>query len=329
MGWRRFFLATVTIAAVLAVIGVDCEALEVTSRATGIDIPPVPAPDAVRWPWCRVPDLRIRKWWYKAPPRVGRDVDLFFEIENVGRGVARGPILWEVTCHDWGFWNPVLDRIAVSYLSHSLWPGQSKVVHISFRMTRRTHNLMLMADPSDHLGPPDNPPFGQKAELYGWLSLRDGHIRETNEKNNSKWVCIRVLRVKPAEILEIAIPVVNPYPEFATEVVIEMDKELAVPPVLEVGVPGGDVILLDVAEIEPAFVPLEPGQEIARFTFDPRNDEEKVVLLARLLGDGILEKLVSFKVLGTATGPDGEPIFAEVTVVIEMETQPEEEEALE
>jgi len=267
-----------------------------------------------------LPDLRIGKWWYKAPPRPGREVDLFFEIRNVGRGVARGPILWEVTCHDWGFWNPVLNRIALSYSKRWLLPGQSSVIHIRFRMTRRRHNLRLMVDPSDRLGPPDNPPFGQKAKLYGWLSLRNGHIRESNERNNARWVCIKVFNLWPDGWAKIPIPVVNPFPENETEVVIQMDKGLErLKDVLEVGLPDENIAHFAMTDAMPPIKVVEPGEVISTLVLDPVTDEEGIVLLARLLDNVVLDEPVSFRLLATATGPDGEPIFAEVTVVIEME----------
>jgi len=282
-----------------------------------------PLTDVIERSWYRLPDLRIGKWWYKAPPWPGRDVDLFFEIQNVGRRVARDPILWEVTCHNWGFWNPVLNRMAVSYSRRWLLPGQSKIVHIRFRMTNWMHNLRLMVDPSDRLGPPDNPPFGQKAKLHGWLSLKDGHIRESNERNNSKWVCIKVFNIWPDEWAKIVIPVINPFPENKTEIVIEMDKDLAhLKDVLEVGLPREDLAPYALTNELPPVEVVEPGQVISKFVLDPENDEENVVLMARLLDNLKLEKpSLSFKVLAIAVGPDGEAIFAEVTVVLEM--QPE------
>ena len=267
---------------------------------------------------CRLPDLRIGRWWYRPAPRVGAEVDLFFEIENIGRRAARGPILWEVTNHNWGFWNPVLNRMAVSYYRWWLLPGQTRLVHISFRMTQEMHNLRLMADPSDHLGPPDNPPFGQKAKLNGWYSLKNGHILESNEKNNAKWVCIKIFSLKPAEVAKIEIPVVNPFPGFETEVVIEMDKELAIPEPYVVGLPGtnaGLAVTNDGSLIEP----VQPGQVIAAFTFDPEKDEDSVVLLAKVEANAVPARAVRFKVHGTAVGPDGEPIFATVNVILELE----------
>lgn len=324
MSLRRFLLTGAVIAVVVAAVDVTCMAGEVSSRGTQIDVLPVPVSDAVKWPWCYKPDLKIGKWWYKAPPRIGQDVDLWFEIRNVGRGIACGPILWEVTCHNWGFWNPVLNRLAVSYSRPVPWPGRSRSVHLRFLMTQEMHNLMLMADPSDHLGPPDNPPFGQKAVLCGLLDLKDGHIKESDELNNSKWVCIKVFPLKPVEITKIAIPVVNPYPGLPTEVVIQMDKDLALPEGVELGVPA-DVTPVAAVDTEPPIQPVEPGQVIAKFVFDPEKDEEEVVLLARLLENAILNTRVRFKVLGTATTPDGEPMVAAVTVVLETEMQPDEE----
>jgi len=280
-------------------------------------------PEAVTWPGYRLPDLRIGRWWYKPAPRVGKEVDLYFEIQNVGRRVARGPILWEVTNHNWGFWNPVLNRIAVSYSGRWLVPGQSRVIHIRFRMTRRTHNLRFMVDPSDRLGPPDNPPFGQKAKLYGWRSLKNGHIWESNERNNAKWVCIKIFPLEPAEITTIEIPVINPFPGVPTPVVLEMDKELAIPNPILVGLPKPEVASLGVTDAEPVIEPVEPGQVISEFTFED-SDEEVVVLLAKLYENAALAEPVQFRVLATATGPDGEPIFAEVTVVLEVESSLDE-----
>ena len=314
---RTRIFAALTVAVVLSST-LSVGALEIRTRTRGYDIPSVP--DAVKWPWLRLPDLRIGRWWYKAPPKVGEEVDFLFEIENVGRGIARGPILWEATCHNWGFWNPVLNRLAVSYTKPLLLPGQSRMVHLRFRMTREMHNLTLMVDPSDHLGPPDNPPFGQKALLHGWLSLKDGHIKETDERNNSKWVCIKVFGLKPGEITKIAIPVVNPYPESPTEVVIEMDKELVLPEGVLVGLPATEITPLAVVGDEPVITPVEPGQPIANFKLGEETDEEEVVLLTKLVADAVVDKPIKFKVLGAATGPDGEPIFGEVTVVLEMET---------
>lgn len=286
------------------------------------------APEAIKWPGYRLPDLRIGRWWYKAPPKVGRDVDLFFEVQNIGRGYARGPVLWEVTCHNWGFWNPVLNRVAVSYFRRGIAPRQSRIVHIRFRMTQRMHNLRLMADPSDRLGPPDNPPFGQKAKLYGWLSLKNGHIRESNERNNAKWVCIKVFSVKPIEIAEpvrIVIPVVNPLPGELTEVELVMGKELAeLKDVLEVVVPDENAATFVLASDVPTYEPVEPGQTFCKLVLDPENygegeeEKEDVVLEAGILDCAKFDKPVSFKVLATATGPDGEQISAEVTVVIEI-----------
>jgi hypothetical protein len=278
--------------------------------------------EPVKWPGYRLPDLRIGRWWYKPAARVGQEVELFFEIQNVGRRAARGPILWEVTNHNWGFWNPVLNRMAVSYLRPSLGPGQTRIVHIGFRMTRRMHNLRLMVDPSDHLGPPDNPPFGQKAKLWGWLSLKNGHVWESNEKNNAKWVCIKIFPLKPAEITEIEIPVINPFPGVPTPVVIEMEKELAIPEAVQVGLPTSEVASLALTNVEPIIEPVEPGQVIAKFEFDPEKDEESVVLLAKLGENALLAEPIRFRVLATATGPDGEPIFAEVTVVLDPEMEP-------
>jgi hypothetical protein len=267
---------------------------------------------------CRLPDLRIGRWWYRPAPRVGAEVDLFFEITNVGRKIAPAPILWEVTNHNWGFWNPVLNRMAVSYSRWRLAPGQTRIVHIRFRMTQAMHNLRLMADPSDHLGPPDNPPFGQKALLDGWWPLKNGHILESNEKNNAKWVCIRIFPLKPAEIAKIEIPVVNPFPGFETEVVIEMDKELAIPEPYLVGLPGTHAGLA-VTNDESLIEPVQPGQVIAAFTFDPEKDEDSVVLLAKVEANAFPARAIHFKVHGTAVGPDGEPIFATVNVILEVE----------
>jgi hypothetical protein len=282
--------------------------------------------NAFRWLWSRrrIPDLRIGRWWYKAPPKPGREVDLVFEIQNIGCGIARGPILWEVTCHNWGFWNPVLNRIAVSYCNRSLLPGQSKYVYIRFPMTRRTHNLRLMADPSDHLGPPDNPPFGQKAKLNGWRSLKDGHIRERNERNNAKWVCIRVFNLWPDGWVKIPIPVVNPLPGEETKIELRMDKELEkLLELVEVGLLDENIAHLAMDEAMPPIKVVEPDEVIAEFTLSPVSDEDEIVLVANLLDNAMLDQPISFKVLATAVGPDGEPIFAEVTVVLEVQQEPE------
>lgn len=269
---------------------------------------------------CRLPDLRVGRWWYRPAPRVGAEVDLFFEVENVGCRAAPGPILWEVTNHNWGFWNPVLNRMAVSYSRWWLFPGQTRIVHIRFRMTQEMHNLRLMADPSDHLGPPDNPPFGQKALLNGRWDLRNGHILESNERNNAKWACIKIFSITPGEIARIAIPIHNPFPGHDTEVLIEMDKELAIPQPYVVGLRSLNPILT-AANAEPIIEPVKPGQVIAAFTFGPDNDEEVVVLLATVVADAVPARAMRFKVHGAAVGPDGEPIFATVNVVLEVEGQ--------
>jgi hypothetical protein len=265
----------------------------------------------------RLPDLRIGRWWYRPAPRVGAEVDLFFEIENVGRKIAMAPVLWEVTNHNWGFWNPVLNRMAVSYSRLPLAPGQTRIMHIRFRMTQEMHNLRLMADPSDHLGPPDNPPFGQKALLNGWWPLKNGHILESNERNNAKWVCIRIFPLKPAEVAKIEIPVINPFPGYDTEVVIEMDKELAIPEPYVVGLPSLDAAL-SVANVDPVIEPVKPGQVIAAFTFDPEKDEDSIFLLAKVEANAVPARAIRFKVHATAVGPDGEPIFATVNVVLKL-----------
>ncbi len=308
------------------VIRARAEDKSVVQLRQAVRVPPSPV--VINWPGYRLPDLRIGRWWYKAPPKVGRDVDLFFEVQNIGRGYARGPILWEVTCHNWGFWNPVLNRVAVSYFRQGIAPRQSRIVHIRFRMTQRMHNLRLMADPSDRLGPPDNPPFGQKAKLYGWLSLKNGHIRESNERNNAKWVCIKVFSVKPAEIAEpvrIVIPVVNPLPGELTEVELVMGKELAeLKDVLEIVLPNDNAATFALASDVPTYEPVEPGQSLCKLVLDPENygegeqEKEDVVLEVNILDSAKLDKPASFKVLATATGPDGEEISAEVTVVIEI-----------
>lgn len=268
----------------------------------------------------RLPDLRIGRWWYRPAPRVGAEVDLFFEVENIGHRAASGPVLWEVTNHNWGFWNPVLNRLAVSYSRLRLAPGQTRIMHIRFRMTQRMHNLRLMADPSDHLGPPDNPPFGQKALLNGRWPLKNGHILESNERNNTKWVCIRIFPLKPAEVARIEIPVINPFPGHDTEVLIEMDKELAIPDSYVVGLPSLSAGL-SVANAELLIEPVKPGQVIAAFTFDPGNDRDDVVLLATVAADAVPARAAQFKVHATAVGPDGDPIFATVNVVLEPDRE--------
>lgn len=321
MSSRRLFLTVVMTVFAVAAMEATSPAVEKNAAKEPVQVQPVP--DTIKlWPGYRMPDLRIGRWWYKVPPRVGREVDLFFEIQNIGRAVARGPILYEVTCHDWGFWKPVLNRIAVSYCPRWLLPGQSHVVHIRFPMTRRRHNLRLMADPSDWLDPPDNPPFGQKAKLHGWLSLKNGHILERNERNNARWVCIRVFRVKPDEIAEIAIPVVNPLPGEPTKVQIVVGEDLAsLKDVLEVGLPEESLAHLARANDLLPFQPVEPGDAIYELALGPETvEEDEIVLLVRLLKNAWLDKPVSFQVLATATGQDGQSIEAEVTVVVEIET---------